>query len=132
MSASGARKRGLAAPLIFSAQAAASAAAEPASASVARFLAFAEEGPVVHRFAVGMLFQYVPDVVVVVRHAAAQACGLHQPAPHLLVGGEVVERDELAAHHRYICCCSGVSATCGVSRSVRTALARALRIATIE
>src|SRR5690606_36506012 len=109
-----------------------SAAPEPATPPVPRLLPLAEEGRVVHRLAVRVLVQHVPDVVVVVGHAAAQACGLDQSSPHHLVGGEVVEGDELATHHRYIVCCSAVSGTYAVSRSVRTALVRALRMATIE
>src|SRR5690606_5483754 len=76
-----------------------SAAAEPAAPAVARFLPLAEEGGVVLRLLVGVLLQHVPDVVVVVRHPAAQPRGLHQPPPHHLVGGEVVDRNELAAHY---------------------------------
>src|SRR5690606_79270 len=112
--------------------AAASAAAESAAAAVAGFLALPEEGLVVHRLAVRVFFQHVPHVVVVVRDAAAQARGLHQAPPYTLVRGEIFQRDKLPGHHIHASCCPGVSATYGASRSLRSGLARALRIAPIE
>src|SRR5690606_5307959 len=106
-----------------------STAAEPAAPAVARFLALAEEGGVVHRLAVRVLLEHVPDVVVVVGDPAAQARGLHHPPPDPAVGGVVVERDQRAGHQSQACCCPGSSSTRGVSRSVRAGLARGLRIA---
>src|SRR5690606_11298791 len=54
----------------------ASAAAESTAPAVAGFLPLAEEGRVVHRLPVRVLLQHVPDVVVIVGNAAAQARGL--------------------------------------------------------
>src|SRR5690606_26483297 len=75
-----------------------SAAAEAAAAPVTGFLPLAEEGLVIHRLLVRMLLQHVPDIVVVVRDAAAQPRGLDQPPPHPLVRGVVGDGDELGTH----------------------------------
>src|SRR5690606_28310850 len=88
-----------------------SATAEPAAPAIAGVLALAEESRVIHDLPLRMLLQHVPDVIVVVRHPAAQPRGLHQPPPGALVRLVVVERDHGGAHQGCDACCSGVSAT---------------------
>ena len=55
-----------------------STAAATIAPTVARFPAFAEERLVVHWLLVRVLFQHVPDIVVVIGNATAQTCGLHR------------------------------------------------------
>src|SRR5690606_1490001 len=100
-----------------------SAAAEPAPAAEARFLALVEEGFVVHDLALRVLLLHVPHVVVVVRHAAAQPRGLHQAPPGAAERLVLAGRDQRGAHYRSTSC--GFSATYGVSWSVRTGERRA-------
>lgn len=70
-----------------------SAAATAVPPAVAGLLPLAEEGLVVHRFAVRVILQHVPHVVVVVGNAAAQPRGLHQAQE-----GEVAARGIRGTH----------------------------------
>lgn len=104
-----------------------STAAESALAAIACFLAFAEESRVVHDWPVWMFFQHVTNIIVVIRDAAAQACGLYQASPQATVGLVMPGRNKLCTHCRSIIC-AGVKAICGASLSVRTGLRRAAAI----